>query len=148
MGRRSALAPRPPPPRAPPRPASPDSLARASAPQDGKTALDLAKSNNKPECVWLLENLKLLLDEPDLLRLPFANIEPAYRRRTCIRLAVVRFWRDAAMRNQYNINATTIGGRPGGDGLRRDQAEDCEADASLPSAFAADERASKMARTS
>ena len=104
--------------------------------------------NNKPECVWLLENLKLLLDEPDLLRLPFADIEPAYRRRTCIRLAVVRFWRDAAMRNQYNITATTIGGRPGGDGLRRDQAEDCEADASLPSAFAADERASKMARTS
>ena len=103
---------------------------------------------NRTECVWLLENLKLLLDEPDLLRLPFANIEPAYRRRTCIRLAVVRFWRDAAMRNQYNINATTIGGRPGGDGLRRDQAEDCEADASLPSAFAADERASKMARTS
>ena len=104
--------------------------------------------NNKTECVWLLENLKLLLDEPDLLRLPFADIEPAYRRRTCIRLAVVRFWRDAAMRNQYDINATTIGGRPGGDGLRRDQAEDCEADASLPSAFAADERASKMARTS
>ena len=99
------------PPRAPPRPASPDSLARASAPQDGKTALDLAKSNNKPECVWLLENLKLLLDEPDLLRLPFANIEPEYGRRTCIRLAVVRFWRDAAMRHQYNINATTIGGR-------------------------------------
>ena len=103
---------------------------------------------NRTECVWLLENLKLLLDEPDLLRLPFADIEPAYRRRTCIRLAVVRFWRDAAMRNQYDINATTIGGRPGGDGLRRDQAEDCEADASLPSAFAADERANKRTRTS
>ena len=52
------------------------------------------------------------------------------------------------MRNQYNINATTIGGRPGGDGLRRDQAEDGEAAASLPSAFAAAERAKKMARTS
>ena len=103
--------------------------------------------NNKTECVWLLENLQLLLDEPDLLRLPFANIEPAYGRRVCIRLAAVRFWRDAAMRNQYNINTTTIGGRPGGDGLRHDQAEDGEAAASLPSAFAADERANKMTRT-
>ena len=100
------------------------------------------------ECIQLLENLerlpRLLLHDPELLRLPFAEIV----RRIRIQVAVVRFWRDAAMRNQYDINATTIGGRPGGDGLRRDQAEDGEAAASLPSAFAADERAKKMARTS
>ena len=44
-------------------------------------------------------------------------------RRTCILLAVVHFWRDVAMRHQYNNNAITIGGRPGGDGIRRDIAE-------------------------
>ena len=100
------------------------------------------------ECIQLLENLerlpRLLLHDPELLRLPFAEIV----RRIRIQVAVVRFWRDAAMRNQYDINATTIGGRPGGDGLRRDQAEDGEAAPSLPSAFAAAERAKKMARTS
>ena len=67
------------------------------APQGGNTALDMAKESNKTECVRLLENLKLLpwllLDDPELLRLPFAEIV----RRMCIRLAVVRFWRDAAM---------------------------------------------------
>ena len=57
VGRRSALSPPPPSRRARPRVrASPDSLARASAPQWGQTALDLAKERNHTECIRRLEN--------------------------------------------------------------------------------------------
>ena len=58
-GRGAALGPKPPAPRRRARPrvrASPDSLARASAPQDGATALDDAKSRGHTECIRWLEN--------------------------------------------------------------------------------------------
>lgn len=37
-------------------------------------------------------------------------------------LPIVHFWRKQAMKNQYDVHATTIGGRPGGDGCHRDRA--------------------------
>ena len=57
VGRRSALSPPPPAAaRAPRVRAVPDSLARASAPQDGDTALDDAKKKGHTECIRWLEN--------------------------------------------------------------------------------------------
>jgi hypothetical protein len=98
-------------------PAAASDASPTPARQEGETALDMAKLENHEQCIQIFE-----------------DFERDQGRRTCIQLAVVHFWRHATMRGQYDVTATTIGGRPGGEGLRRGAAEG--------------ERAAKMARTS